>query len=249
MRLTYAQQTIQDLLKKRVFTKWASENGLNATSLYRTAFSQREPTYKLVVSASHLIPPLHWFYYTDEEIPYPVRTVPPKKNLFDSKFLNEHKFEYKAIAEKYNFDPKNLYPFFIQRRSFPTLAFIKTLAVEYDPTDFFVDSEDDVKVDEYYIPHQGDLVTMNNNTYLIVSDYAVNKKLSYFTGCLFLKDCDEGVILSDLDTKFDGKVCCHRLQTYFVGCKSVPSFLTRVSKKDLQLVLDKLKEVFNVEKD
>ena len=75
-RITYAQQKLLALVKVRQLRSWCMERNLPHTSLYKLAVGQSVPTFKAI---SYLVPyfaPAEWLFFTDEEIPYPIRILP-----------------------------------------------------------------------------------------------------------------------------------------------------------------------------
>ena len=75
-RITYAQKKLLDLIDRRELRSWCAEHNLPHTTVYRLALGESIATYAMICSMVHLIPPAEWIYYTDEKIPYEVKTVP-----------------------------------------------------------------------------------------------------------------------------------------------------------------------------
>ena len=91
---------------------------------------------------SSLVPyfaPAEWVYFTDEEIPYEVRTL-EVWNLDDtSLFIKKHKYDYMEVAKKYEISETNARNIFINRRANITLLQMRKM-------------EKDVNLEELFIP-------------------------------------------------------------------------------------------------
>ena len=75
-RITYAQKKLLALVEARQLRSWCLESNLPHASLYKLAVGQSVPTFKAI---SYLVPYFaldEWLFFTDEEIPYPIRTLP-----------------------------------------------------------------------------------------------------------------------------------------------------------------------------
>ena len=82
-RITYAQQKLLVLVEDRQLRSWCLESNIPHASLYKLAVGQSVPTFKAI---SYLVPYFaldEWLFFTDEEIPYPIRTL-PEWNLDDT---------------------------------------------------------------------------------------------------------------------------------------------------------------------
>ena len=82
-RITYAQQKLLALVEARQLRLWCLESNIPHASLYKLAVGQSVPTFKPI---SYLVPyfaPAEWLFFMDEEIPYPIRTL-PEWNLDDT---------------------------------------------------------------------------------------------------------------------------------------------------------------------
>ena len=74
-RITYTQQKLLALVEARQLRSWCLESNIPHASLYKLAVGQSVPTFKAI---SYLVPyfaPAEWLFFTDEEIPYPIRTL------------------------------------------------------------------------------------------------------------------------------------------------------------------------------
>ena len=75
-RITYAQKKLLALLEARQLRSWCLESNIPHTSLYKLAVGQSVPTFKAI---SYLVPYFaldEWLFFTDEDIPYSIRTLP-----------------------------------------------------------------------------------------------------------------------------------------------------------------------------
>ena len=75
-RITYAQKKLLVLLEAHQLRSWCLESNIPHASLYKLAVGQSVPTFKAI---SYLVPYFaldEWLFFTDEEIPYPIRTLP-----------------------------------------------------------------------------------------------------------------------------------------------------------------------------
>lgn len=75
-RITYAQQKLLALVEARQLRSWCLKSNIPHASLYKLAVGQSVPTFKAI---SYLVPYFaldEWLFFTDEEIPYPIRTLP-----------------------------------------------------------------------------------------------------------------------------------------------------------------------------
>ena len=75
-RITYAQKKLLVLLEARQLRSWCLESNIPHASLYKLAVGQSVPTFKAI---SYLVPYFaldEWLFFTDEEIPYSIRTLP-----------------------------------------------------------------------------------------------------------------------------------------------------------------------------
>ena len=82
-RITYAQKKLLALVEARQLRSWCLESNLPHASLYKLAVGQSVPTFKAI---SYLVPYFaldEWLFFMDEEIPYPIRTL-PEWNLDDT---------------------------------------------------------------------------------------------------------------------------------------------------------------------
>ena len=97
-RITYAQKKLLALLEARQLRSWCPERNLPHASLYKLAVGQSVPTFKPI---SYLVPyfaPAEWLFFTDEEIPYTIRTLPEWNPDNTSIFIQQHKKDWKQTV-------------------------------------------------------------------------------------------------------------------------------------------------------
>lgn len=198
-RLTYAQQRLVKLIEARELKRWCTNNGLTHSSVYRIALNEKIPTYKIMCEMAHLIAPIEWLFYTDEKLPYKAQLVPsfdPKKNC---KYIKEHRFDYKTIAEKYGLPALSAYNLFVTYKAKPSAAFMRQACAEVNPIEFFIESTKEPL--ENYIPERGDIISHNGDILFVLSTKTHTEKHKYVTGCLISSDCMDGITLEKTHTK------------------------------------------------
>ncbi len=173
-RITYAQKRFRDLLEQSKFKSWCVENNLPYELLHKIAIGERVPTYKLMCQTCDVIPPAEWLYFTDEEIPYKVQTVPKWDVEQDSFFIQIHKSDYKEICKKYDLEQMDGYNLFCVKRLRPSMVIIRKFLKDIDPILFFIGTEEVNKILEY--PEAGDIITAQNKQYFTVSKKSFNEE-------------------------------------------------------------------------
>lgn len=173
-RITYAQKRFRDLLEQSKFKSWCVENNLPYELLHKIAIGERVPTYKLMCQTCDVIPPAEWLYFTDEEIPYKVQTVPKWDVEQDSFFIQIHKSDYKEICKKYDLEQIDGYNLFCMKRLRPSMVIIRKFLKDIDPILFFIGTEEVNKILEY--PEAGDIITAQNKQYFTVSKKSFNEE-------------------------------------------------------------------------
>lgn len=173
-RITYAQKRFRDLLEQSKFKSWCVENNLPYELLHKIAIGERVPTYKLMCQTCDVIPPAEWLYFTDEEIPYKVQTVPKWDVEQDSFFIQIHKSDYKEICKKYDLEQMDGYNLFCMKRLRPSMVIIRKFLKDIDPILFFIGTEEVNKILEY--PEAGDIITAQNKQYFTVSKKSFNEE-------------------------------------------------------------------------
>lgn len=198
-RLTYAQQRLIRLIEKRELRSWCVHNGLTHSAIYRIALNEKIPTYKIMCEMAHLIAPIEWLFYTDEKLPYKTQLVPafdPKKTC---KYIKEHRFDYKTIAEKYKISNLSAYNIFVTYKVKPSAAFMRQVCAEVNPIEFFIESTKEHL--ENYIPERGDIISHNGDILFVLSTKTHTEKHKYVTGCLISSACMDGITLEKTHTK------------------------------------------------
>ena len=173
-RITYAQKRFRDLLEQSKFKSWCVENNLPYELLHKIAIGERVPTYKLMCQTCDVIPPAEWLYFTDEEIPYKVQTVPKWDVEQDSFFIQIHKSDYKEICKKYDLEQMDGYNLFCMKRLRPSMVIIRKFLKDIDPILFFIGTEEVNKILEF--PEAGDIITAQNKQYFTVSKKSFNEE-------------------------------------------------------------------------
>ena len=167
-RITYAQKKIIHLIEERKLRQWCMENGLQHASVYRLGIGELIPSYKRICSMVHLIAPIEWLFYTDEKLPYEPQIVPQWNSNERSKFVKEHKYDYKEVAKKYGITELSAYNICVAGRAKPSLAFIRECCKDTNPIDFFMDGEEPV-TSKSFTPDRGDIVNIQGNILCVLS--------------------------------------------------------------------------------
>lgn len=165
-RITYAQKFLLDLVEKRELRSWCLENNLDHPAVYRIAVGERVPSYKIICSMVHLIPPAHWVYFSDEEIPYEVKTVPQWDASVNPTFILKHKRDYKYLAERYEIQSSIAQNIFVHYRTKMSIEHMRMFANEADPLEFFTL---DASLTEPYVPERGDIISLATKTWIVLS--------------------------------------------------------------------------------
>ena len=129
-RITYVQQKLFALVE-------ACQLLRTHASLYKLAVGQSVPTFKAI---SYLVPyfaPVEWLFFMDEEIPYPIRTLPEWNTDDTSVFIQQHKKDWKQTAQKYGIEEKNARNIFVNRRANFTLLQMWRMVGEMKPEVWF----------------------------------------------------------------------------------------------------------------
>ncbi len=177
-RITYAQQKIIKLIEDRKLRKWCLENNLIHSTVYKFGTGEKLPSYPIVKTMSHLIAPIEWLFYTDEELPYKPKTVLPLDDKTECKFIAENKKKFREIAKKYNLTELQAYNIMIGRKN-PNLNFIRLTTKDFDPIVFFIPSE---KAD-IGIPDRNDIICIFAKKYLVLTTKNTNKNNTSIIAC------------------------------------------------------------------
>ena len=237
-RITYAQEKLIEIIKKRELRSWCQKNGLDHAVMYYVAVGQRAITYRTISATCHIIAPIEWLYFTDEKLPYEPTLLPTEWNYREpSKYVLEHKFDYKTIAKKYNMAASTAYNIFVMNISFPSVAFIRQACAEVNPVEFFTSTDN--LPEEEYIASRGDLVsitsTLINKKLLVLSSQKYNASVKGGTGCL-ITDTDTNIPL--LAKNAEGFVDCTHIESFDAGSK-----VTLIERLDSAFVYDVLQKV------
>ena len=89
VRVTYAQKKLLNLLQERKLKSWCEERNVPHATLYKLATGNIVPSFIVMSSLVPYFAPAEWVYFTDEDIPYEVRTLevwnPDDTSLFIKK--------------------------------------------------------------------------------------------------------------------------------------------------------------------
>lgn len=240
-RITYAQAKLIKMIEERKLRRWCIDNGIIHSAAYRLAIGEQVPTYKIMASMCHLIAPIEWLFFTDEKLPYEPVLLPKWSCEKPCKFVKNHHYDYKTIAQKYNLEESNAYNIFVAYRANPSPIFIKAACQEINPIEFFIDSNAEVKPLKEYIPERGDIISIDGKLLLIITKQKQNKKYNCFTGCLIVSE-EEGFELKGTQTK--GYINSHKLFSFDINYNAHPTLIEKISEKIIEKVIkDLLKEL------
>ena len=237
-RLTYAQQRLVKLIEARELRRWCTNNGLTHSSIYRIALNEQIPTYKTICEMAHLIAPIEWLFYTDEKLPYKAQLVfafDPKKSI--CKYIKEHRFDYKTIAEKYGLSNLSAYNLFVTYKARPTAAFIRQVCAEVNPIEFFTESIKEIP--EQYIPERGDIISHNGELLFVLTTKEYTEKHTYVICCLISSDCMDGITLEKTHTK--GTVNPYAIIS-FSFARPMPTLIETADKVSTKKIMKKATE-------
>lgn len=243
-RPTYAQEKLLNLIDNRKLKKWCVEHNFTHTSVYRLALGESMPTYRIISTMCHLIPPIEWLYFFDEKMPFEPQTIPQWDYTKKSKFIKEHRFDYKTVAEKYGLEKLTAYNLFYAYRSYPSIQFMRLVSKDINPIEFFIDS--DIQVQQQYIPERGDIVSINGSILLILSNQNLNKKNDSMIGCVITTNYKDGIELEGTTTK--GFVNPNDIKTEL--CNTIvlsgthPTLIEKAPDKIVKTVLSESKKIF-----
>lgn len=240
-RITYAQQKLLKLVEERKLRRWCLDNGIIHSAAYRLALGEQLPTYKIMSSMCHLIAPIEWLFYTDETLPYEPALLPKWDTKKQSKFVKEHRFDYKTISGKYGISELSAYNIFVAYRASPTPALIKAACADSNPNDFFTDG--DIEVKKEYIPEKGDIVSVDGNIFLVVTGSSGNEKRKIFSGCSILSSNSGiagGIILKGTSTS--GTVNPFSIQSF--STSRTKSLIEKADSETTEKVINLLRKIF-----
>ena len=185
-KITYARKFLLDLLEKRRLRSWCQESGALHISMFKIARGFMNPTYAVMCHLLPYIPPAHWVYFTDEEIPYEVRTLPEWRPEAISAFVRCHKRDWKEIGQRYGISESLANNIFVSHRARPTVSLIRNAREDANPEDFF--TEGDLADDGLFYPERGDIVTVQGRTVLVISTEKRNDVFFDIVICFCLLD-------------------------------------------------------------
>lgn len=220
-KITYARKFLLDLLEKRRLRSWCQESGALHISMFKIARGLMNPTYAVMCHLLPYIPPAHWVYFTDEKIPYEVRTLPEWRPEAVSAFVRCHKRDWKEIGQRYGISESLANNIFVSHRARPTVSLIRNAREDVNPEDFFTGG--DLTDDGLFYPERGDIVTVQGRTVLVISTEKRNREMSSVTV---------------FDIK-NGEIDCNTLATIHYA-RTVPML---VGKADSVLVEKAIQEV------
>lgn len=240
-RITYAQEKIIQLIKARKLRQWCIENGLQHAAIYRLGTGDLTPSYRNICSMVHLIAPVEWLFYTDEKLPYSPQVVPQWNFNEKSKFVKEHRYDYKEVAKKYGISELSAYNICVAGRAKPSLAFIRECCRDTNPIDFFTDGEEPA-VPKAFIPDRGDIINIQGNILLVLSKKADAENDSFLTVSPVIKQSEKAVELSG--TKVNGFVNPKNIQTYILAPRCQASFIETASEDITRKILEQTRLIF-----
>jgi len=202
VRVTYAQKKLLDLLQERKLKSWCEERNVPHATLYKLATGNMVPSFIVMSSLVPYFAPAEWVYFTDEEIPYEVKTLEVWNPDDTSLFIKKHKHDYMEVAKKYEISETNARNIFVNRRANITLLQMRKMAKDVNPEEFFIPADE--TVDGKFYPEQGDIVLHSGKKMLVLSKYEVNKKYSFFVGIELVENVVEGVKVSGNDRDWYG---------------------------------------------
>ena len=171
VRVTYAQKKLQDLLQERKLKSWCEERNVPHATLYKLATGNIVPSFIVMSSLVPYFAPAEWVYFTDEDIPYEVRTL--------------------EVEKKYEISEINARNIFVNRRANITLLQMRKMAKDVNLEEFFILA--DGTIDGKFYPEQGDIVLHSGKKMLVLSRYDVNKKYSFFVGIDLVDETVDGI--------------------------------------------------------
>lgn len=173
--MTYAQKFLLELVEKRELRSWCQANGFSHLGVYRIAVGERVPSYKMICSMVHVIAPALWIYYSDEEIPYEVKTVPQWDSSVNPTFIVKHRRDYMELVKKYDLQLSIARNIFIFYRTKLSIEQMRLFAEEADPVEFFTLEE---SLKEAYVPQRGDIISLATKNWIVLSDREYSEKNS-----------------------------------------------------------------------
>lgn len=245
-RISYAQQKLIELIEQRKLREWCANNGIEHTGAYRIALSNQLPTYRLIGSMCHAISPIEWLFFTDEKLPYEPELLPKWTCERPCKYVEEHHYDYKTIAKKYNLDLTNARNIFFNYTALPTPMFIRQVCKDVNPIEFFMSAEDDntLKLRKEYIPGRGDIIEVQQKKLFVISKQEDNQKNQCYSGCLILPEKQEGQNATELTgTYTQGFVIPNKLLSFDISFNRAKLLIELIEKASPELTEKVISEV------
>jgi hypothetical protein len=195
-KITYAQEKLLRLIEERQLKKWCFQHNYDHTLMHKIAKGERIPTYRLMCETCDVISPAEWIYFTEEEIPYTVQTVPKWDVNQVCYFLKEHKADYMQIAKQFGLEKNDAYSLFVSYRLRPNLKLLRLFVKQINPIYFFCDKAE--LYDKIVYPDSGEVVLFNEKKYFIITSKENNKKTKTAVVCTM--DENDKVNIHDIKT-------------------------------------------------
>ena len=142
VRVTYAQKKLLDLLQERKLKSWCEEKNVPHATLYKLATGNMVPSFIVMSSLVPYFAPAEWVYFTDEDIPYEVRTLEVWNPDDTSLFIKKHKYDYMEVEKKYEISEINARNIFVNRRANITLLQMRKMTKDVNPEEFFIPADE-----------------------------------------------------------------------------------------------------------
>lgn len=239
-RITYAQKKLIKLIEERKLRQWCLQNGVEHSAIYRIALGEQSPTYKILSQMVHLISPVEWLFFTDEEIPYKPQLVPQWDFSNKSKFIKSHRYDYKELSKKYGISELSAYNMCVVSRALPSLSFIRECCKDTNPIDFFIDGEE-VEVPKNFYPERGDIINIKECISVVLSKKDDIEKTNFITCVPIISKSDNSIELTSTKTK--GFVVPKNLTTYSLSAKCKVNYIETLSKEELSVILEEAQNV------
>ena len=210
-RITYAQEKLIKLIEERKLRKWCLENGLSHSTIYKLATGEKLPSYPIVCSMSHLIAPIEWLFYTDEQIPYEAQTVLPLEPGKECRYVAAHRKDYSELSKKYGLTEIQAYNIIIGRKK-PNLPFIRQTCGEVNPIEFFIPSDEAEK--KITVPERGNIASIKGKNFLVLSEKELNETSGTFIACPVASDGDGIPLVCDCNV--NGKIQTCRITSFSI---------------------------------
>lgn len=182
-RLTYAQRKLVRLIEERKLREFSIANGITHTTLYKLATTDRFPTYKVISSLVHVISPIEWLFYEDEELPYEPVLLPGWDYDKTCHYVKAHEKEWSAIAKKYGIDSSTSYKLFSTKEIYPPIKLMRNVCPDTNPIEFFVEDLSQKDDNARFNLKRGDVAMWGNKYVLVLTDEKFFKKHKAHIAC------------------------------------------------------------------